>query len=229
MIQIEQILQIAKEAKASDIHITVGVPPKMRVHGTLANMELPALTPPDTEILLNPTMNDKQKDTFRKTGEVDFSYQIEGIGRYRVNVFRQKGCMAAALRTVSSQPPRPEQLGLPKSVVNLYKKKRGLILVTGPTGSGKSTTLASIINQVNEASAEHIITLEDPIEYLHEHKLSMVNQREVGLDTLSYANALRGALREDPADRAVCIVCQGGRHSDEAAILKDGDNGIDKG
>jgi twitching motility protein PilT len=198
MIQIEQILQLAQEAKASDIHITAGVPPKMRVHGTLMNMDLPVLTPPDTEILLTPTMNEKQRDTFRKTGEVDFSYAIDGIGRYRVNVFRQKGAMAAALRTVASQPPRPEQLGLPKSVVNLYKKKRGLILVTGPTGSGKSTTLASIINQINESSAEHIITLEDPIEYVHEHKLSMVNQREVGLDTLSYANALRGALREDP-------------------------------
>ncbi len=198
MIKIAEILQIAKEMKASDVHITAGVPPKMRVHGHLGNMELPVLTSADTEALLMPMMNEKQKETFRNKGEVDFSFAVDTVGRYRVNIFRQRGAMAGALRTVASHPPKPEDLGLPQSVVNLYKKKRGLILVTGPTGSGKSTTLAALINKINENSANHIITLEDPIEYLHEHKKAMINQREVGLDTLSYANALRGALREDP-------------------------------
>lgn len=198
MVSVKEILEIAKGMKASDVHITVGVPPKIRVNGQLINMDFPMLSSADTEALLEPLMNDKQKETFRKTGEVDFSYALEDVGRYRVNIFRQRGSVAAALRIVASEPPRPEQLGLPPSVVNLYKKRRGLILVTGPTGSGKSTTLASLINQINEASAQHVITLEDPIEYLHAHKKAMVNQREVGMDTLSYANALRAALREDP-------------------------------
>ncbi|MDY5576371.1 MAG: type IV pilus twitching motility protein PilT [Lachnospiraceae bacterium] len=198
MVSVKEILEIAKGMKASDVHITVGVPPKIRVNGQLINMDFPMLSSADTEALLEPLMNDKQKETFRKTGEVDFSYALEDVGRYRVNIFRQRGSVAAALRIVASEPPRPEQLGLPPSVVNLYKKRRGLILVTGPTGSGKSTTLASLINQINESSAQHVITLEDPIEYLHAHKKAMVNQREVGMDTLSYANALRAALREDP-------------------------------
>ena len=198
MVSIKEILEIAKGMKASDVHITVGVPPKIRVNGQLVNMDFPILSSADTEALLEPLMNDKQKETFRKTGEVDFSYALTDMGRYRVNIFRQRGSIAAALRIVASEPPRPEQLGLPPSVVNLYKKRRGLILVTGPTGSGKSTTLASLINQINESSAQHVITLEDPIEYLHAHKKAMVNQREVGMDTLSYANALRAALREDP-------------------------------
>lgn len=198
MIQVEAILQTAKDMKASDIHITVGVPPKIRVNGQLINLEMPRLMPADTEDILMPMMNEKQKEVFRENGEVDFSYTVSKMGRYRVNIFRQRGSVAAAMRTVATEPPRPEQLGLPGSVVNLYKKKRGLVLVTGPTGSGKSTTLASLINQINEYRTCHIITLEDPIEYLHSHKKATINQREIGLDTMSYANALRAALREDP-------------------------------
>ena len=196
--KIENILQIAKDLKASDIHITAGVPPKVRVNGQLVNLEMERLMPKDTEELILPIMNAQQRQTFEEKGEVDFSYAMADMGRYRVNVFRQRGSMAAAMRTVATEPPRPEQLGLPASVVELYKKKRGLVLVTGPTGSGKSTTLASIINQINEFRACHIITLEDPIEYLHSHKKATVNQREIGFDTMSYANALRAALREDP-------------------------------
>ena len=196
--KIENILQIAKDLKASDIHITAGVPPKVRVNGQLVNLEMERLMPKDTEELILPLMNVQQRQTFEEKGEVDFSYAMADMGRYRVNVFRQRGSMAAAMRTVATEPPRPEQLGLPASVVELYKKKRGLVLVTGPTGSGKSTTLASIINQINEFRACHIITLEDPIEYLHSHKKATVNQREIGFDTMSYANALRAALREDP-------------------------------
>lgn len=198
MTTIEEILNSAQSAKASDIHITVGVPPKMRVSGQLIDMNYPMLTQADTETLLTPLMNEKQKATYKELGEVDFSYSLAGFGRYRVNIFKQRNSMAAALRVVASKPPRPEELGLPPSVINLYKKRRGLILVTGPTGSGKSTTLASIINQINESSAHHVITLEDPIEYIHEHKKSTINQREIGLDSMSYANALRAALREDP-------------------------------
>lgn len=198
MIEINEILRKAGAAKASDIHITVGVPPKMRINGRLMDMDFPTLAPEDTEGILTPLMNEKQREDFKEKGEVDFAYSINNEGRYRVNIFRQRGSLAGALRIVATEPPKPEQLGLPESVVSLYKKKRGLILVTGPTGSGKSTTLAAIINQINEYSASHIITLEDPIEYLHTHKKATVNQREIGFDTLSYANALRAALREDP-------------------------------
>ena len=143
-------------------------------------------------------LSERQKEILKRDGEADFSFSIPALGRYRVNAFNQRGSLAAAIRLVGTQIPKPEDLGLPKSVIDLYNKKRGLILVTGPTGSGKSTTLASLINRINENRKAHIITLEDPIEYLHQHKLSMVNQREVGLDTMSYANALRAALREDP-------------------------------
>lgn len=198
MTVIEDILQIGRDNKVSDIHITAGVSPKMRKNGQLISMDLPELTSDDTERLLMPLMNQSQKATFAEKGEVDFSYAISNVGRYRVNIFRQRNACAAALRTVASNPPHPEELGLPQSVINLYKKRRGLILVTGPTGSGKSTTLAAVINQINESSQSHIITLEDPIEYLHKHKKATINQREIGLDTMSYSNALRAALREDP-------------------------------
>ena len=143
-------------------------------------------------------MSDKRLQQFEELGEIDFPYSIPQIGRYRVNVFHQRGSMAASIRLVSTKIPLPEELGIPKSVVDLYQKKRGLVLVTGPTGSGKSTTLASIIDRINSMREVHVITLEDPIEYLHNHKKAMVNQREVGLDTHSYSNALRAALREDP-------------------------------
>jgi twitching motility protein PilT len=170
----------------------------MRVNGELVDMNYPKLMPEDTEAIISPMLSERQKAILKRDGEADFSFSIPALGRYRVNAFNQRGSLAAAIRLVGTQIPKPEDLGLPKSVIDLYNKKRGLILVTGPTGSGKSTTLASLINRINENRKAHIITLEDPIEYLHQHKLSMVNQREVGLDTMSYANALRAALREDP-------------------------------
>jgi len=156
------------------------------------------LTPPMCEEVLNPIMNEKNAETFRKAGEVDFAYQVESLGRFRVNVFRQKGTMAAVLRILPLNIPAPEDLGLPQAVVEMIQKKRGLVLVTGPTGSGKSTTLASLINIINHTKKDHIITLEDPIEYLHRSDMSVVNQREIGLDTQGYAPALRAALRQDP-------------------------------
>lgn len=195
---IEELLVTAKENKASDVHITVGLPPKMRINGILVDMDYPRLLPPDTEAVISTMMSDKRLQQFEELGEIDFSYSIPQIGRYRVNVFHQRGSMAASIRLVSTKIPLPEELGIPKSVVDLYQKKRGLVLVTGPTGSGKSTTLASIIDRINSMREVHVITLEDPIEYLHNHKKAMVNQREVGLDTHSYSNALRAALREDP-------------------------------
>jgi twitching motility protein PilT len=198
MKSLAEILTQAKIAGASDVHFTVGLPPKMRVNGDLINMEGDKLLPPDTAALVEEVMNDKQKEIFAERGEYDMSFSIRDLGRYRVNVYHQRGSVAMAFRLVGTVVPSPEELGLPESVIELSQRKRGLVLVTGPTGSGKSTTLAAIIDRVNNTRDAHVITLEDPIEYLHQHKLSMVNQREIGIDSYSYANALRAALREDP-------------------------------
>ncbi len=195
---VEEILAAAKRAGASDVHITVGIPPKMRVNGKLIAMEGDRLLPQDTLEIANSVMNDSQRQRFEEKGEVDMSFAIAGEGRYRVNIYKQRGSAALAFRLVDTVVPSPEVLGVPASVIDLYQKKRGLILVTGPTGSGKSTTLAAIIDKINNNREAHVITLEDPIEYLHQHKQAIVNQREIGLDTMSYANALRAALREDP-------------------------------
>jgi len=143
-------------------------------------------------------MNEKQQQRFEENGECDMSFAIAGQGRYRVNIYKQRGSIAMAFRLVDTKVPSAESLGVPQSVIDLYQKKRGLVLVTGPTGSGKSTTLASLIDKINNNREAHVITLEDPIEYLHSHNRSIVNQREIGLDSLSYAHALRAALREDP-------------------------------
>lgn len=198
MIVLEEALKMAKIAGASDVHFTVGIPPKMRVNGDLLNMDFPKMLPPDTEAVVNQIMTDKQKEIFAEKGEYDMSFSIPNLGRYRVNAYHQRGSAALAFRLVGTEVPAPELLGIPESVVELADRKRGLVLVTGPTGSGKSTTLAAIINKINMTRDAHVITLEDPIEYLHQHKMAMVNQREIGIDSGSYANALRAALREDP-------------------------------
>ena len=198
MPSIDEILSTAKDAGASDVHFTVGIPPKMRVNGDLITMDYPVLMPGDTLDMAIGIMTELQREKFEDKGEFDFSFSIPRLGRYRVNAYMQRGSVAMAFRLVGTVVPSPEQLGVPESVVDLYQRKRGLVLVTGPTGSGKSTTLAAIIDKVNCNRDAHVITLEDPIEYLHHHKMAMVNQREVGLDTESYANALRAALREDP-------------------------------
>ncbi|MBR6325334.1 MAG: type IV pilus twitching motility protein PilT [Lachnospiraceae bacterium] len=199
MLDIEEVLRKAKDAGASDVHITVGVPPKMRVNGNLITMdEYQRMMPADTlDVVMNIT-TDTQRNKFEEKGEYDMSFSIPNLGRYRVNIFKQRGSAAMAFRLVGTTVPSPEKLGVPASVVDLYNRKRGLVLVTGPTGSGKSTTLAAIIDKINNSRDAHVITLEDPIEYLHQHKMSMVNQREIGLDSDNYANALRAALREDP-------------------------------
>ena len=198
MATIKEMLAIAKDAGASDLHITVGVPPKMRVNGQLITMNFERLLPPDTEALADEIMDPVQRAKFEEKGEHDMSFSIPELGRYRVNAYKQRGSVAIALRLVGTEVPSPEVLGVPASVIDLYQRKRGLVLVTGPTGSGTSTTLAAIIDKINNNRECHVITLEDPIEYLHRHKMSMVNQREIGLDSQSYANALRAALREDP-------------------------------
>ena len=195
---IEEIMKTAKEAGASDVHITVGIPPKMRVNGNLVTMNYAKMMPADTLSVLLEIMTETQRERFEERGEYDMSFSIPELGRYRVNAYKQRGSVALALRLVGTKVPSPESLGVPESVVNLYERKRGLILVTGPTGSGKSTTLAAIIDKINNKRDAHVITLEDPIEYLHQHKMAMVNQREIGLDSQNYANALRSALREDP-------------------------------
>ncbi len=198
MVTVEELLRTAKEAGASDVHITVGIPPKMRVNGKLVAMNYPRMMPADTLQAVLEIMNETQREKFEERGEYDMSFSIPELGRFRVNAFKQRGTVALALRLVGTRVPDVKELGIPDSVVDLYNRKRGLILVTGPTGSGKSTTLAALIDTINKNREAHVITLEDPIEYLHRHDKSMVNQREIGLDTESYAHALRAALREDP-------------------------------
>ena len=198
MVTVEELLRTAKEAGASDVHITVGIPPKMRVNGKLIAMNYPRMAPAHTLQAVLEIMNETQREKFEERGEYDMSFSIPELGRFRVNAFKQRGTVALALRLVGTRVPDVKELGIPESVVDLYTRKRGLILVTGPTGSGKSTTLAALIDTINKNREAHVITLEDPIEYLHRHDKSMVNQREIGLDTESYANALRAALREDP-------------------------------
>ncbi len=195
---LEEILTVAYNAGASDVHITVGLPPVMRLNGHLVKLDYPVLTANDTLELCVNMLKPKQREKFEERGEYDLSVGFPGIGRYRVNVFKQRGCIGIALRTVTTDIPQAEQLGIPQSVIDLHTRKRGLVLVTGPTGSGKSTTLASIIDKINKTRDAHVITLEEPIEYSHSHNMAMVNQREVGQDTESFANALRAALREDP-------------------------------
>lgn len=195
---INELLTKARKLGASDVHVTVGIPVKCRVNGELVNLTEGKILPADSKTLVEQMIPGRLIERFNKEGEVDFSYAIKGVGRYRVNIFKQRGTMAFVIRLVNTVIPTPESLGLPKSILDLTMKKRGLVLVTGPTGSGKSTTLASLINIINQTQNKHIITLEDPIEYLHSHANSIVNQREVGIDTQSYAGALRAALREDP-------------------------------
>ncbi len=198
MVTIEELLNIAIENKASDLHLTAGLSPKVRVSGELKNLNYPKLSPADVEMVINKLMDDRQRETFDQYGELDFSFSVPSMGRFRINIFKQRGVISCAIRIIGSVIPSPEELGMPQSVIDLYKKESGLILITGSAGSGKSTTAASIINRINQERNVHIITLEDPIEYIYTHDKSMINQREIGIDTTSYARALRSAMREDP-------------------------------
>jgi twitching motility protein PilT len=192
------LLKETVDAKASDLHITVGVPPVMRINGNLRRYGDVSLTPKDTATYTRQILNETQQAELEKNGEVDLSSFLPGIARFRVNAYKQRGSNALAIRIVSISAPTLDDLGFPGIMKDLCMKPRGLILVTGPTGSGKSTTLAAMVDHINRNRSCHIITLEDPIEYLHKHNKCMVNQREIGSDTRSFAKALRAALREDP-------------------------------
>ena len=198
MASVNELLSEATNMGASDLHLTVGVPPKVRIFGKLKSLDYPKLLPDDMHELAYSLIPESMVLRFEEQGEIDFSYSIRGVGRYRVNVYHQRGSVAAVIRLVAEDIPSPDSLGIPQSVQDLVHKKRGLVLVTGPTGSGKSTTLASLIDIINTDYPYNIITLEDPVEYLHKHKMGVVNQREIGIDTRSYTNALVSALREDP-------------------------------
>jgi len=195
---IEQLLNLVYEKKASDMHISVGLPPIIRVDGKLMRVDHPPLTREEVEKIIFDMLSNEQRRVLEQNWELDCSYGVEGIGRFRINVYKERGHYAVAMRTISTDIPSFEDLGIPNVVRELAEKPRGLILVTGPTGSGKSTTLAAIIDYINTNRVDHILTIEDPIEFLHFSKRSVVHQRELGHDTRSFGNALRAALREDP-------------------------------
>ncbi len=195
---IEHFLRAGFELKASDIHLTVGVPPIMRLNGELKRYGKDALKPFDTEGMAKAIIPEHMWEQFKEKGELDFSYGIPGVSRFRVNTYFQRSCVAMAIRIVPTKIPTIEELELPPILKKIADKPQGLVLVTGPTGSGKSTTLAAIIQYMNQHMRKHIITLEDPIEYLHKHGNSIIDQREVGFDTNNFANGLRAALRQDP-------------------------------
>jgi twitching motility protein PilT len=198
MANLHQLLKAMVEKGASDLHITTGSPPQLRIDGNLVPLKTAPLTPVDTKQLCYSILTDAQKHKFEEENELDLSFGVRGLSRYRANLFMQRGAVAGAFRTIPFKILSFSELGLPPVVAELANKPRGLILVTGPTGSGKSTTLASIIDKINTEQHSHIITIEDPIEYLHPHKNCVVNQREVGADTHSFKKALKYILRQDP-------------------------------
>jgi twitching motility protein PilT len=195
---VNELLRQAVERKASDIHITVGIPPVLRINGSLIPTAYPPLAVKDIELIFSAMSSGEQQSQFADRGELDFSFAIFGLSRFRVNAFRQRGSIAIVIRLVNENIPTLEQLEMPEVLKTLARQPRGLVLVTGPTGSGKSTTLAAMISLINSERTSHILTLEDPIEYLHKHNKCIVNQREIHTDTKSFSNALRAALREDP-------------------------------
>ncbi|MHB1456042.1 MAG: type IV pilus twitching motility protein PilT [Armatimonadota bacterium] len=197
-VHIDDLLKMTVSRKASDLHITVGLPPMIRIDGKLLPTEYLPLNQRDTQRLIYDILSSDQIQKFEKTRELDFSYGVAGVARFRFNVYRQRGSVGGAMRAIPSKVPTMDQLGLPPIIRELAKKHSGLILVTGPTGSGKSTTIATMIDHINSERNAHIMTIEDPIEYLHKHKRCMVNQRELSTDTDSFENALRAVLREDP-------------------------------
>lgn len=198
MATLYDLLKQMIDSGASDLHITTGSPPRLRVDGKLIVMDHPPLAPSDTKALCYSILTDAQKHRYEENNELDLSFGIKGLSRFRANVFMQRGAVAAAFRTIPFNIRSFHELGLPEIVNEMVKKPRGLILVTGPTGSGKSTTLAAMIDKINEERYDHIITVEDPIEYLHNHKKSLINQREVNADTSSFKAALKYVLRQDP-------------------------------
>ncbi|MBV9467790.1 MAG: type IV pilus twitching motility protein PilT [Abitibacteriaceae bacterium] len=198
-VYLDELLGRVWESGASDLHLAVGRPPCVRLHGKIRELnDYEIFRPSVVQRMMYDILSDEQIQRFENDWELDFAYSAQYIARFRVNVYRDRGNIAAALRVIPSQIPSAEKLGIPPVIMDLAHRPRGLMLVTGPTGSGKSTTLAAVIDRINQTRDEHIITIEDPIEFLHEHKKCIVNQREVGADTRAFANALRASLREDP-------------------------------
>jgi twitching motility protein PilT len=197
-VTMHQLLKTLVDQGGTDLHITTNSPPQIRIDGKMVPLQLPPLTASETKQLIYSVLNDNQKHRLEETLELDFSFGVKGLARFRANVFFQRGAIAGAFRTIPWQIRSFRELGLPDVVATLCEKPRGLVLVTGPTGSGKSTTLAAMIDKINSERREHIVTIEDPIEYLHSHKSCLVNQRELHSDTHSFPNALRSVLRQDP-------------------------------
>ena len=194
----DDLFALMKAKNASDIHLAVGVPPVLRIQGKLYATQFESLTKESAQTLIYSIMTDEQRQRFEEDLELDFSFGLKSLGRLRVNIYKEKGCIAAALRSIPNEFQTFEELNLPQVVYNIMKLNKGLVLVTGATGSGKSTSLASMINYLNMNESNHIMTVEDPIEFVHPHKRSIVNQREVGCDTHSFAAALKHFLRQDP-------------------------------
>jgi twitching motility protein PilT len=197
-VDISQLLAFSVKNKASDLHLSAGLPPMIRVHGDVRRINLDALDHKAVQTMMFDIMNDTQRKNYEEFLEIDFSFQIDGLARFRVNAFNHQRGAGAVLRTIPSQILTLEQLNCPKIFADLATKPRGLVLVTGPTGSGKSTTLAAMVNYLNETASGHILTVEDPIEFIHESKKCLIHQREVGSHTLNFSAALKSALREDP-------------------------------
>jgi twitching motility protein PilT len=198
MLTLPELLTTLVQMEGSDLHITTNTPPQVRVHGHLTRLEGPALSPSETKQLAYSVLTDAQKKRFEETFELDFSFGIKGLARFRVNMFNQRGAVGAVYRLIPERIRPFQELNLPPVLATLAERPRGLVLVTGPTGSGKSTTLAAMIDKINKERYDHILTIEDPIEFVHQHQNCLVNQREVHSDTESFSNALRAALREDP-------------------------------
>ncbi|ERI11301.1 twitching mobility protein [Aneurinibacillus aneurinilyticus ATCC 12856] len=197
-LDINKLLRYAFEKRASDLHITAGSAPIFRLDGELRRLDVSPLMPPDTEVIAREVMGEELFQSFKDEGEADFSYGIPGISRFRVNAYHQRKSISLVFRVIPTEIPTLEKLNMPKILEKLCHKPQGLVLVTGPTGSGKSTTLAAMLDYINRNMRKHIITLEDPIEYLHRHKSCIVNQREIGFDTVDFATGLRASLRQDP-------------------------------
>jgi twitching motility protein PilT len=198
MATLPELLRMVVEKEGSDLHITTDTPPQIRIHGHLTRVDGPGMTAADTKQLAYSVLTDSQKKRFEENLELDFSFGIKGLARFRCNMFNQRGAVGAVYRLIPEKIKTFQDLGLPPVVATLAERPRGLILVTGPTGSGKSTTLAAMIDKINKERHDHILTIEDPIEFVHQHQNCLVNQREVHQDTQSFSNALRAALREDP-------------------------------
>jgi len=197
-VSLQQLLKTMVEQGASDLHLTTNSPPQIRIDGLLIPLQLPPMSAAETKALVYSVLTDQQKHRFEDSLELDFSFGMKGLARFRANVFNQRGAVGAAFRTIPWEIRSFQELGLPDVVATLSERPRGLVLVTGPTGSGKTTTLAAMLDKVNRERQAHIVTIEDPIEYLHSHKRCLVNQRELGSDTKSFPNALRSVLRQDP-------------------------------